>query len=530
LEERGRGLDFLGNSQCAKPSARGVDGPAEIVDGTQDTVSGLRTANHGGAAGLRPIMRTANLSFMPLPRALPLSLLACACAAPPDSSPAFTVAAGDPVPHETPEEHFFGASRVQFDPAVHAGRRERLADELRASGGGVFLCPSADGFSSGETFRQLDDFLYFTGLELPNSVLAVDADGGIATVFAPRRDARFESVTRPNDFPGRPLADDPELARRAVIDVRPIEELDERVAAWVAAGRTLRVNAGRTGDLEPQRTAFVQSVSPVRVLLRHLRAIWPEAVVADAFTAVARLRLVKGPEELAVLRRACEITCEGIREAAAHIAPGVDERTLEGVLENAWKRGGAQRRAFDSIVKSGPNSLWPWRILAANYDRRNRVLQDGELVIFDVGCELDHYASDVGRTFPVSGRFTPEQRRRLELSTAVADAVIAAVRPGVTLRELQEVARAHIPADERRHMQTGLFFGHHIGLDVGDPNLADIALAPGAVFTVEPWYYDHEDGIAVFVEDVVLVTQDGAENLTAALPRTPSALERMVGR
>ena len=431
----------------------------------------------------------------------------------------------------TPEERFFDASRMQFDAAVHAKRRARLATSLREGGeGGVFLCPSADGFSGGETFRQLDDFLYFTGLELPNSVLAIDSVEGRATLFVPRGDARFESASRPNDFPGRPLADDPEIARRAGVDVRPIGELDASVAAWIAAGRTLLVNGGRAGLAHAQDTTFVQSLSASEVLVRHLRTHGSEVRVADAHAAIARLRMVKGPEEIAVLRRAARITCAGIRLAAEHVAPGIDERTLEGILESEWKRRGAQRRAFDSIVKSGPNSLWPWRVLAANYDRRNRDMIAGDLVIFDVGCELDHYASDVGRTFPVSGRFTPEQRRRLELSTSVADAVIAAVRPDVTLRELQEVALAHIPDDERGHMQTGLFFGHHVGLAVGDPSLADVPLSPGAVFTVEPWYYDHEDEIAVFVEDMILVTDDGAENLTASLPRTADALERMVGR
>ena len=418
---------------------------------------------------------------------------------------------------------------MQFEPAVHAGRRARLTTLLREAGGGVFLCPSAEGSSSGETFRQLDDFLYFTGLELPDSVLTIDADAGSAAVFAPRRDARFESATRPNDFPGRPLADDAALARAAGITVLPIEELAPRVARWVAEGRTLYVDGGRAGDVGPRPTAWVRRVSPESVLLEHVRATWPEARIGDAFEPIARLRMTKGPEEVAVLRRACAITCAGIREAAAHVAPGVDERDLEGVLERAWKRDGAQRRAFDSIVKSGPNSLWPWRVLAANYDRRNRTLVRGDLVIFDVGCELDRYASDVGRTFPVGGRFSAEQRRRLELSTAVADAIFAAVRPGVTLVDLQEVARAHIPAAERAHMQAGLFFGHHVGLDVGDPSLAEVPLEPGAVFTIEPWYYDHADGIAVFVEDMVLVTEDGAENLSADLPRTPDELERMVG-
>ena len=185
--------------------------------------------------------------------------------------------------------------------------------------------------------------------------------------------------------------------------------------------------------------------------------------------------------------------------------------------------------AFASIVKSGPNSLWPWRILAANHDRRNRVMRDGDLVIFDVGTELDYYVSDVGRTFPVSGKFTARQKRALEMATAVSDTIIAAIRPGVSFAELKNIAVAKIPSDERRYMQAGGFYGHHIGLSTGDPALADIPLEAGMIFTVEPWYYNHDEDLSVFVEDVILVTEHGYENLTAALPRDPGSLEALTG-
>ena len=156
-------------------------------------------------------------------------------------------------------------------------------------------------------------------------------------------------------------------------------------------------------------------------------------------------------------------------------------------------------------------------------------MRGGELVIFDVGCELDHYVSDVGRTFPVSGRFSPEQASILSMEIAVADAIIAAVRPGFTFRQLKTVAESVIPSEHRPYMQAGLFFGHHLGLSTGDPSLADMPLAPGMVFTVEPWYYNHELGISVFTEDEILVTEDGAEVLTAGLPRHPTELELLVG-
>jgi Xaa-Pro aminopeptidase len=116
------------------------------------------------------------------------------------------------------------------------------------------------------------------------------------------------------------------------------------------------------------------------------------------------------------------------------------------------------------------------------------------------------------------------------LHTAVADAIIAAVRPGVTLGDIQRVADVAIPPDERPYMQTGSFFSHHLGLSTGDPVLTDEPLQAGMVFTVEPWYYNHDRGISVFVEDMMLVTPDGAEVLSGALPRDPDALEAAAAR
>lgn len=451
--------------------------------------------------------------------------------------------------HPPPAEHFFDWTHLFFAPEEYARRRAALGHALAASGGGIFLAPSRAGPSDGTTFRQLDDFLYFTGLELPDSVLAIEAPAGRTTLFVPRRDPRFENPMRPNDFPGRPLADDPALARTAgVFAVRPVEELGPWLLTRVKGpgGLALRLNPGRPsgsrgptgsggpggpGGIDPSPSAPVLPPDPLRDFAKYLRETVPEARLVNAFAEVAQLRMVKSPAEIAVLRRAARLTTQAIRQAASHglLHAGTSERDLEAEFEAACKRLGAQRLAFSSIIKSGPNSLWPWRILGAQYDRRNRRLADGELVIFDVGCELDFYASDVGRTVPVSGRFSPEQRRVLAMEVAVADAIIAAVRPGVTLHELGAVARAHMPEAERPYMEAAGHFGHHIGLSAGDPSLDDVPLAPGMVLTVEPWYYNHDRGIAVFTEDVILVTQQGAEVLTAELPRSPAELERMVG-
>ena len=127
-----------------------------------------------------------------------------------------------------PTEAFFAWTRLQFAPEEYARRRAALGRLLADSGGGIFVAPSRAGLSDGTTFRQLEDFLYFTGLELPDSVLAIEAPTGRTTVFAPRRDARFENPSRPNDFPGRPLADDPFHAVDHLDDLdMPLEHHEE---------------------------------------------------------------------------------------------------------------------------------------------------------------------------------------------------------------------------------------------------------------------------------------------------------------
>ncbi|MXX70026.1 MAG: aminopeptidase P family protein [Gemmatimonadales bacterium] len=430
---------------------------------------------------------------------------------------------------QTPEQRYSDWVRPGFRPQEYEFRRNRILDGLRATGGGLLLVPSSDGITHGETFRQLEDFWYLTGLEVPQSMLVLDARRDVSILFMPQRDPRFENPGRPNDFPGRPLLDDYRIRGiGGADDYRDIAELGGFLRERVGAGETLRVNAGAPGEVPHPVVPLVGSLDATASLIQRLRDDHPETELVNAFEIVARLRMVKSPAEIMRMRRAADATMAGIRAAAALVRPGVDERTLQGEFERACREAGAQSIPFTPIIKSGPNSLWPWRVLAAHYDRRNRRLEDGDLVIFDVGCELNGYVSDVGRTFPANGALTDVQREKLLVSTRAAEAVIAAVRPGVTLRELTQVAYDAIPDEEEPYMQTPSFFGHHIGLSAGDPALLDEPLAPGMVFTVEPWYYNHDLGVSVFVEEVLLVTEDGAEILTDALPRDPDALEALV--
>ena len=425
---------------------------------------------------------------------------------------------------QTPER-FTAWTAPIFPVAEYRARRAAVLGLLGDRD--VLVVVGAEGTSSGETFRQLDDFEYLAGLEVPRSVLVIDGASRRSLLFVPATDGRFENRGRPNDFPGRPLAADPALRALSGVDaVLPDSALAGFVREVAERGARVLVNAERPGVLISGPSLFV-APSPGELLALQLQRWQPGLTLDNAYRQMATVRMTKSARELALMRETARATMVAIARGAARVRPGIDERTLTGAFIADCMSLGAQRDAFTPIIKSGDNSLWPWRILGAHYDRRNRSLQDGELVIYDVGCERDHYVSDVGRTFPVRATFTPRQRALIEMVRGISDAVIAAARPGITLAELQRTAAAVIPAEARPYMQAPLYFGHHLGLDSGDPSLADASLAPGMVFTIEPWYYNHDEQVAVFLEDEILITATGSENLTAALPRDADGLERL---
>jgi Xaa-Pro aminopeptidase len=420
-------------------------------------------------------------------------------------------------------ERFTAWSQPIFPAAEY---RARHAAVLAALGpDDVMLIPGAEGTSSGDTFRQLDDFEYLTGLEVPRSVIVISGATRRVLLVVPATDPRFENPGRPNDFPGRPLAADPALRALSGVDsVLTMDALDDLVRGLATPRTRFLVNRGGRSPASAQWSGMS---SPDVLLEARLRQVVPGATVADAYRILAALRMVKSPREIALMREAARVTTIAIARGAARVRPGVDERTLMGDFISDCLALGAERQAFEPIIKSGPNSLWPWRILGAHYSRRNRAMAAGELVIYDVGCERRHYVSDIGRTFPVASRFTPRQRELVEMVRAISDSVIAAAKPGTTLAALQRAANAAIPVAARPYMQAPLYFGHHLGLDSGDPSLTDAVLQPGMIFTIEPWYYNHDDNVAVFIEDEILITADGSENLTAHLPRDATGLERM---
>ena len=401
------------------------------------------------------------------------------------------------------------------DTAAVALRRRALAARI---GRGVALIPAAHernverDYVQDNDFRQTNTFFYLTELETQDAWLLIVAGGEAATtvLFLPPRTPSQERWT------GLRLGPDTTAARLSGIGrVLPTDSLDRMLAALFRASGPIYAPLDVTTRDEPRLKELVFSGRDVR----NLRPL------------VDSMRLVKDGDEIARMRKAIDISAAGHVAAMQAARPGVWEYELEAALEAAFRRNGADRLGYPSIVGSGPNST------TLHYDVNRRQTRDGDLVVVDAGAEWGQYTADVTRTFPVNGKFTPRQKAIYDLVLTTQQTAFDSTRPGATVAQLNRIAREYL----RAHSGTlcgaqscdGYFIhglGHWLGMDVHDVGDYATPLKPGMVLTLEPGIYLPAESLGVRIEDDVLVTATGAEWLSAKAPKTTVEIERLMSR
>ena len=240
------------------------------------------------------------------------------------------------------------------------------------------------------------------------------------------------------------------------------------------------------------------------------------------------MRFIKSDEELALLQRAIDITGQSQVAAMKRAAAGIYEYQLQADIEHVYKDSGARRPGFPSIVASGPNSL------ILHYQRNDRQIRDGELILIDIGAEYQMYTADITRTIPASGHFSDAQKEIYNHVLQAQELAMGAVKPGVSLRELHGVAKTYL--DSVRYGQYFIHgLSHWLGMDVHDVRPPDATIQPGSVFTIEPGIYIPADdesvepryrGIGVRIEDDYMATEDGYVHLSRHIPRTVEEIEQ----
>jgi Xaa-Pro aminopeptidase len=411
--------------------------------------------------------------------------------------------------------------------------RERRLRLVRDTGGDgvvvLFGYREADIAASVTTFHQNEAFYYLTGWNEPDGIMLLIPKAAKAgapppelekeVLFIPPHDYREEKWTGPKL--GAEDADAP--ARTGFALVKRTSLLQSELL------EALKTFPKIYTELTPQPESGEDDFEAKMVA--SLRKLAPLATLADIRPAVTRMRVVKSPGEIALIRKAVEASVDAHLAAMKAVRPGVWEYQIAALMKYEYERRGCEWPAYPPIVGSGFYST------VLHYDADDQQMKDGDVVVMDVAGSYGGYASDITRTLPVNGHFTPRQREIYEIVLGAQNAALAAAKPGVyTGRKngLYDIAYDYINTHGKdlHGKPLGQYFihglGHSVGLNVHDPADYNQPLQTDMVFTLEPGIYLPEEKLGVRIEDDILITQDGAELLSRRLPRSAEEIEKVM--
>lgn len=390
-------------------------------------------------------------------------------------------------------------------------------------------------------YRQNSDFYYLTGLQEQDAVLALipGRKQGEVVLFCQEKNKEKELWT------GILLGPEAACAELGIDDAFPISDIDDILPGLIEGRERVYYSLGKDNEFDNRVMDWVKVIRSKAKQGAHPPG---EFLVLDHL--LHELRLIKSTAEIALMEQAAKISAEGHRRAMAACRPGIREYELEAELLYAFTRGGSRAPAYSSIVAAGDNAC------ILHYNSNDAVVKEGDLVLIDAGCEFDHYASDITRTFPANGKFSPEQKAIYEIVLQAQNAAIEAVRPGAAW---DEPHNASIKVITSGLLKLGLLkgrlsqliksgayrdfymhrVGHWIGMDVHDVGDYKIdnnwrLLEAGMVTTIEPGIYIAPDnkkvakkwrGIGIRIEDDVLVTRTGNRVLSTGIPKAVAEIE-----
>ena len=381
--------------------------------------------------------------------------------------------------------------------------------------------PPDSDYPQATSFRQDNDFFYLTGLETHDSWLiavAADSSHGDFYLLIPPRNPQVERWTGPKLGPGPDAATATGIPVANIHSADSIEMFLRRVVNQAGRGAASRPPLWIRHTERDTRPEFIRDLMQTSYGLPG----------QDLLPVLGALRQVKDADEIRRLTRAVEISAEGHVAAMKAAKPGAYEYEIEAAAEYTFRRLGAERVGYPSIVGSGFNST------VLHYDDNRRQAQSGDLIVMDMGAEFGYQTADVTRTIPANGKFTPRQKAIYELVLGSQQAAIDSIRPGITLRDLDRIARQYMttnsgelcgPGGCVKYFIHGL--SHWIGMDVHDVS-GRAPLAPGMAFTIEPGIYIPEEGLGVRIEDDFLVTSTGFVHLSKGAPRTVEEIEKLM--
>jgi Xaa-Pro aminopeptidase len=399
--------------------------------------------------------------------------------------------------------------------AGSAEYRARRAELRKPLDGVLVLFGAEEPSDLHDRFFQEPTFFYLTGWQEPGAALVMTGTEEI--LFLPPRHPHLEAyngrTTSPEDKDAAEKSGFEKILPRAALETQFLRLIESSAKIYALNVDSLN------GDATAQK-------------LIRLAALHEARNAADLIT---RQRIKKSAAEIDLIRKATDATVMAHRSVWKQIRPGLFEYQIAAAMADTYEQLGCERSAYTPIIGSGPNSM------LLHYAANRRKIEAGDVIVIDAGGEYSGYATDVTRTIPASGKFTPRQREIYGIVLAAQKAAIAAVKPGMKLRgddatSLQKIAMNYINTHGKdlhgeplgKYYVHGL--GHYVGLEVHDPGSFDAALEAGMVITIEPGIYIPEENLGVRIEDTLLVTAAGAEVLSSALPKEAEEIERLIGK
>lgn len=419
--------------------------------------------------------------------------------------------------------------RVSYPPEEFIARRQAVCEAIEEKA--VVILFAKTMADVGVRFRQDHDFFYLTGNENSNGAMVMDTESCDTWLFLVTQTAREASRDGWNW-----LYEEEAAGEWGFEEIRPMHYLEEFLARRRVGGtQVVYTRLSERDEMDGARgdTAIFYArrlVNPWGAQpsldawrARMFRERYPHYVLRDTTPVIDAMRMIKTPREQEAVRVSGRVSAAAIKAAIEATAAGRWEYEIEAAATHVMIANGAEHAAYAAIVGSGANGL-VW-----HYNRNGETLEEGELIVMDYGASFGYQTMDITRTWPVSGKFSELQERAYRAVLEAQKAVIAAMKPGVTRAETREISREII----RRHGFDDRYAsgaGHFVGMGVHDVGDYSLPLQAGMVIAVEPIIEIPEENIHIRIEDTVLVTAEGVEVLSAAVPKEVDELLALVGR
>lgn len=408
-------------------------------------------------------------------------------------------------------------------------RRQKILDKMEKNSIAVLYSGIEHHVSADEydlfTAQANRNFFYLTGLRRDNMVLLMDkcVEPARIMLFIEEADPLMER------WYGRKVTEEEAIEISGIDDVKFIDEFESTMDMLMTREDVY------TAYFDTYRHQKADLPDYNLVKANEFRQDYPSVTLKNLFPLVAEERMQKDDDEIKLIKDAIELTKQGLNNVMANLKPGMKEYQAQADFEYVVRRGGAEWTAFPTIAGSGVNGTM------LHYDTNRETIEDGTLLLLDLGARIDGYNSDITRTYPANGKFTERQKAVYDIVLAANRKIVETAKPGMTTKELNKVCQDVLsegliklglikePVEISKYYMHGV--SHHLGIDVHDVTVDfNKKLRPGAVISDEPGLYIDEWGIGIRIEDDVLITEDGAVCLSEDIIRTTDEIEEYMLR